>query len=53
MPKSRPFPNLSLPSFHVIFHVICFFINENVAKNNWLQKFENFSEKNYMMEFFR
>ena len=39
-PKSHPFP-----SFYVIFHVICFFIKENVAKNNWLQNFENFSEK--------
>ena len=45
MEWSRPFPSFSLSSFYVIFHVICFFINENVAKNNWLQKFENLSEK--------
>ena len=47
MAKSRPFPWFSLSSFHVIFHVICFFINENVAENNWLQKFKNFSELCY------
>ena len=47
MLKSSPFPSFSLSSFHVIFHVICFLINENVAKNNWLQKFKNFAEKFY------
>ena len=41
---SFPCP-FSLLSCHVIFHVICFFINENVAKNNWLQTFENLSGK--------
>ena len=44
-PKKCPFPIFCLPTFHVIFHIICFFINENITKNNWLQKFENFSEK--------
>ena len=33
--------------FHVIFDAICFFINENVAKNNWLQKFKKLLEKFY------
>ena len=47
MSKSCHFPSFSLPGFHVIFHVICFFISENVTKNNWLQKFKNFSEKFY------
>ena len=33
-------------SFHVIFHIIFFFTtNGDIRKNNWLQKFEKFSEK--------
>ena len=39
--KSRAFPSFSLSSPHVI----CLLINENIAKNNWFQKFKNFSQK--------
>ena len=39
-------------SFFVIFYVICFFsINYDATKNNWLGKFENISEKNFIIEY--
>ena len=43
-----------MSSFHVIFHVICFFsTNEDIRENNWLQKFGNFLEKLLWWSFFQ
>ena len=40
-------------SFHVIFHVICFFsTNAGARENNWLRKFGNFSGKLLWQSFF-